>query len=166
MFNPKHILVPVDFSPCSLTALEDAAALARTYGSEIDVLHVWEMPMLVRGDEVSVSSGLSPSIVEAISGQAHTKLEQFVGDARGRGIAIRKAEAVAGDPYRTIVATAEREHYDLIVIGTHGRKRFARVFLGSVAERVVRYASCPVLVARAPLETATATTEAQPSHVS
>lgn len=148
MFSPKRILVPVDFSPCAWTALEDAAAIAKNYNAEIDVLHVWDLPLLVQPQEVVVGSGLPPSVIEAISGRAHQLLERFVGQARSKGIAIRNAQAVAGEPYRTIVETAERGQYDLIVIGTHGRKNLARVFLGSVAERVVRHASCPVLVAR------------------
>lgn len=149
MFSPKQILVPVDFSPSSYIALQDAASLARSYGAQIDVVHVWELPMFVSPEEVAGGSGLPPVVIDAVSGRAHQTLERFVANARVKGIAIRNAQAVPGEPYRTIVEIAESGHYDAIVIGTHGRKRLARVLLGSVAERVVRHATCPVLVARA-----------------
>jgi nucleotide-binding universal stress UspA family protein len=152
MFNPKQILVPVDFSPSSYIALQDAASLAKNYGAQLDVVHVWELPMLVSPEEVAGGSGLPPVVIDAVSSRAHDTLERFVANARAKGIAIRNAQALPGEPYRTIVEVADAGHYDAIVIGTHGRKRLARVLLGSVAERVVRHASCPVLVARAKLE--------------
>jgi universal stress protein A len=160
MFSPKQILVPVDFSPSSYAALEDAASLARTFGAQLDVVHVWELPMLVSHEEIALGSGLPPAVVDAVSGRAQRLLERFVANARVKGITIRNAQAVPGEPYRMIVDIADEGHYDVIVIGTHGRKRLARVLLGSVAERVVRHASCPVLVARVKLETSTTSSAA------
>lgn len=113
--------------------------------------------MMARSDEVSMSAALQPSVVEAVSNNAHVQLEKFVSEAVAHGHTFRKASAVAGEPYQTIIDTAEAGRYDLIVIGTHGRTRLARLILGSVAERVVRYAKCSVLVARARDEAAQAT---------
>jgi nucleotide-binding universal stress UspA family protein len=143
----QQILVPIDFSPASMVALEHAARTAQQSGASIDLLYVWEPPALVSVDEF-VESKLPKSILDAISGHAQDAMEALVAKAKSKGIAIRDARAIPGKPYRAIVEEAERRGYDLIVMGTHGRKPFARAFLGSVAERVVRHASCPVLIAR------------------
>lgn len=155
MLAIKQILVPVDFSPPSWQALEDATALAKMFGAEVDLLHVWDLPSLVHPAEVAPGSSLSPSVIEAISGRAQQQLEAFVSHARMKGHVIRNARAVGGEPYRSIVETADEGRYDLVVVGTHGRKALSRVFLGSVAERIVRHAPCRVLVARpAPVDQA------------
>jgi nucleotide-binding universal stress UspA family protein len=149
MFQPTQILVPTDFSRCAWIALEDAAAVAKTYGAALDVLHVWEVPLLPMPGEMAAGLSMPSTVIDAVSQQAHSLMEQLLRDARAKGIAIRKSEVVAGETYRSIVEVAKLGDYDLIVVGTHGRKQLARVVLGSVAERVVRHAPCPVLVARA-----------------
>jgi universal stress protein A len=159
MFTPRQILVPVDFSPSSWHALEVASALAAIHHAQVDVLHVWDLPLLAHPDEIATGSRLPPSLVESVRDHAQLQLERFLARAKAAGLSIRKAETVAGSPYPTIVEKAERENYDLIVVGTHGRTGLSRAFLGSVAERVVRHAGCPVLVARAKPEE---TVEAQP----
>lgn len=148
MFTPKQILVPTDFSPSSWHALELAATLASRYQATVDVLHVWELPMLAHPEDLATGSRLPPTLVGSLRDHAQLQLERFEASARDKGLQIRRAEAVAGNPYQTIVEAAERGNYDLIVLGTHGRTGVARALLGSVAERVVRHAPCPVLVAR------------------
>jgi universal stress protein A len=138
----QKILVPVDFSDACWPALTWADQLARlngvdgVNGAQLDLLHVWETPAL--------ASPLEDEIAE----QAAAALEQLVTEAKARGIKVDSARAVSGSPRETIIEEAARGHYDLIVIGRHGRSRLARVLLGSVAERVVRLAGCPVLVAQ------------------
>lgn len=154
MFPPRQILVPVDFSPSAWRAFELASTLAATYQAQVDVLHVWDLPLLAHPEEIATGSRLPPSFVESVRDHAQLHLEGFKARAKDAGLAIRKAEAVAGSPYPTIVEMAERGSYDLIVVGSHGRTGFSRALLGSVAERVVRHATCPVLVARAEPEAA------------
>ena len=152
MFTPKQILVPTDFSQPAWTALEDAAAIAKAYDASLDVLHVWEVPMLPMPGEMAAGLSVPNAVIDAVSQQAQRSMEQLLADARAKGIAIRNSQVVAGETYRSIVELAKAGDYDLIVVGTHGRKRLARVILGSVAERVVRHAPCAVLVARPKLD--------------
>lgn len=148
MFEPKQILVPTDFSPSAWTAVQDGAAIADAYGAWLDVIHVWDVPTFaVPGDMAGY--GLPNSIIDALSAQAHSLMEEFLSEARAKGISIRNARVLAGNAPRAIVEAAKSGHYDLIVIGSHGRRGLTRAMLGSVAERVVRHAPCPVLIATA-----------------
>lgn len=147
--TPVHkILVPIDFSEQSRKALEYAAELSRISGATLDILHVWE-PVLFE------PSGLVPLDVKATisdvnQANAEKTLASFRQSAVDRGIAIGSARTVQGQPSFTIVDEAKAGGYDLIVIGTHGRTGLPRALIGSVAERVVRHAHCPVLTVRTP----------------
>jgi nucleotide-binding universal stress UspA family protein len=88
------------------------------------------------------------SMYEFIRKDAEQALDEFMGEARKRGIDVRSARAERGHPAHAIVEAANQGTYDLIVLGTHGRTGLARVLIGSVAERVVRLAGCPVLTVR------------------
>lgn len=134
------ILVPVDGSPPSLAALEHAVALAADSDARIDVLHV-EAP-----EEFSVGSAspLSPGARHEVE----VALDAAVEAARARLGGRVARRTVSGDPLRTIIETARDGHYDLVVLGTHGRIGRLHAMLGSVAEGVVRNAPCPVLTVR------------------
>ncbi|MET0384317.1 MAG: universal stress protein, partial [Polyangiales bacterium] len=150
MLKTQRLLVPVDFSPSSKLALEQGAALANSQDAELDVLHVWELPAFVAASEVAEDAGLAPAILDSISKNAYSLTERFAAEARDNGVAIHRARALAGaSVYETIIEQADRGGYDMIVIGSHGRSGWSRLVIGSVAERVVRHAHCPVLVARA-----------------
>ncbi len=147
----RHILVPVDFSEPSREALEYAAGLAKQFGATLDVLHVWEAPSFVVPGSGMVSGTSSEiSMHELIRKDAEQALDAFVREAGKRRIEVRSARAERGHPANAIVEAASDGSYDLIVIGTHGRTGLARALVGSVAERVVRLARCPVLSVRRP----------------
>ena len=143
----RQILVPVDFSEPSRDALDRAAELGKAFGAKLDVLHVWEAPVFLPAGTLAASSA-DHSLVDAVRRHAEDSLDRFVEDAAKRGIEIRTPRALPGAPAQTIVETAETGGYDLVVIGTHGRTGLARALIGSVAERVVRHAPCPVLAVR------------------
>jgi nucleotide-binding universal stress UspA family protein len=139
----KSLLVPVDFSDSSRAALDQATALAEKLGATVHLLHAWEMPeALPPGQPESATEAELTTTLEKV---AHSGLDAFVSHARSRNVSITSATAERGVPWRAIVQAAEKAPHDLIVMGTHGRKGFARALLGSVTERVVRYAPCPVL---------------------
>jgi len=137
----KQIICPVDFSDSSARALAYAAALARWYSAPLTVLHVVPTfePMQVRGDLAEPIRVVTPMPREQVLDQMSRSLNLAALSAR----AIPIAEA--GDPQTAIIDQALSNKADLIVMGTHGRRGFRRLLLGSVTEAVLREAPCPVL---------------------
>ncbi len=142
-----RIVVATDFSACSEEAWNLARRVTASSHGELVVTHVLtETPLYGEGP-------FSVAGVREVYRQARewaaSSLEDWVGKARGEGLAARAALRT-GAPHEEIVALARDERADLIVIGTHGRGGLDRVLLGSVADRVVRLAPCPVLTVREP----------------
>jgi len=141
----RHILAPTDFSEYSKSAVASALEWAKTFGAKLTILHVVELPPYpVEG---YVPPAMSATFLEDLERQAAADLAQVVPEAEAAGIEVARVVAV-GTPYRTIIETAEAEHVDLIVMATAGRTGFSHLVLGSIAERVVRTATCPVLTMR------------------
>ncbi|HLV19262.1 MAG TPA: universal stress protein [Polyangiaceae bacterium] len=149
MLTIRRILVPVDFSSGSRGALQRAIAFAQKFGARIQVLHVWTSPSAVRPDLMAwmEGSGERP-VAEIIEQQARQDLEQLVQSVTADARQLIDARLEAGDPVTTIVDIANSEGFDLLVLGTHGRSGLSHLLLGSVAEKVVRAAPCPVLTVR------------------
>jgi nucleotide-binding universal stress UspA family protein len=142
MIAIKHILCPVDFSDCSRQAVRYAAAIARSYGSSITLLNVQSSAALAfAGPEM-----LLPVLVltPELRARLEADLTQLV-QHETAGARVSDCEVREGAPTDEILARAEITRADLIVLGTHGRKGFERLVLGSVAEKVLRKARCPVL---------------------
>jgi nucleotide-binding universal stress UspA family protein len=146
----SRILVPVDFSGCSRGALNHAALLAKSFGATIDLLYVWEAPAFVAPEAMIGAAGTTQTLAQLAGDQAKAAMADFTKRARDEGVDIANTRVEQGDPARTIVEIAEREDYDLVAMGTHGRSGFAHLLLGSVAEKVVRRSPKPVLTVRAP----------------
>ena len=144
----RKILVPVDFSEPSHAALSYAAELAKSFDAIVDVLHVWEVPAFLPARGIALEGAADQSLMELVKTNSEGALEQFVADATKRGVRIHGARSELGTPSRTIVDLAREGGYDLVVIGTHGRTGLSHALIGSVAERVVRHAHCPVLSVR------------------
>jgi len=142
----KRILVPMDFSAPSDAALEYARVVAGRFGASLHLLHVAEDPYrAIYSAEVFVPEveGLRDQILDDSLGRLADKLQPSdVDELRAT------AEAVIGTPAGSIVEYAAGHDIDLIVMGTHGRGGMSHLLMGSVAERVVRTASCPVLTVR------------------
>jgi nucleotide-binding universal stress UspA family protein len=148
----SKIVAATDFSEDSNLALGFAEELARKFSAEILVLHV-DQPLA----PVMMTPELGPAMdVGAMSriGEeqrllAQRELDRIVGKLRDSGLKVRSLLRV-GSPFLEILHTAQGEGADLIVLGTHGRTGLAHVLMGSVAERVVQKAPCPVLTIRHP----------------
>jgi nucleotide-binding universal stress UspA family protein len=141
----RHILAPTDFSEYSKKAVASALELAQKFGAKLTILHVVELPPYpVEG---YVPPSLSATFLDDMERQATVDLAQVVPEAEAAKVEVVRLVAV-GTPYRKIVETAEADHVDLIVMATAGRTGFSHLVLGSIAERVVRTASCPVLTMR------------------
>ena len=147
----RQILAPTDFSEFSKQAVESAYALAQTFGAKLLLLSVVELPSFP-------VEGLAPStrgamLLEDLQRQAGLDLAQVLQETPDPKVEVTR-QVVAGTPYRQIVEVAEAEHVDLIVMATHGRTGLSHLVMGSVAERVVRTAPCPVLTIRPTAATA------------
>lgn len=144
----RRILVPVDFSEPSQRALDYAAELARPFGAAIEVLHVAEVPAFVPSASLPEARASDLSLVTLVRESADKMLTEFVVAAAARGVVVQASRLELGSPARVITEVAAAGDYDLIVLGTHGRTGLTRALMGSVAERVVRHAPCPVLSVR------------------
>jgi universal stress protein A len=152
MSHIKKILVPVDFSDCSRSALDHAELFGRKFGASITVLHVWAPP----GSKIpSISlqnydfpDRVNQSLEAYVRREATMEMRDFLRDFdRDNSLNVR-CQLVSGQPPERIVSVAKDGAYDLIIMGTHGRSGLAHLFIGSVTEKVLRQAPCPVLAIR------------------
>jgi nucleotide-binding universal stress UspA family protein len=152
----RHILVPIDGSDCSLEALDVAARFAREQQARLTVCTVVDpaKAAAMAFGEASMAAACLDALDE--DGKA------LVQDAAGRVHVIWPSDVAVldGAPVETIVDYAHKTGADLIIIGSHGRSGLSRLFLGSVAEGVIRAAGIPVMVVRHALVTQTDETKA------
>lgn len=139
-----RILAATDFSPGSREALAYADTLRRQTGAALFVVHVVEDPT-VTGLWPELYVADLPDLRRGLVGFAHKSL---AAETKRLRLTDARTEVAIGPAARTIAAIAEKLNCDLIVMGTHGRSGLAHVVLGSVAERVLRIAHCPVLAVR------------------
>jgi nucleotide-binding universal stress UspA family protein len=146
----RTILVPHDFSPDANAALEAALDLARRLGAEVHLVHSYQQPIDVLSPYgVAIPAGVIPEIRDA----ALARLRAIAERHAGSGVALH-VRVVEGTPSLAITDAAEQLRADLIVMGTRGLTGLRHLLLGSVAERTVRTARCPVLTVKAPEEKA------------
>jgi nucleotide-binding universal stress UspA family protein len=141
------ILVAHDFSDHAQRAVDVATDLARRYAAKLSIVHVHQPVMYAAPDAFL----LRPSNeLEEVMTAVGKKLEEIAGSVRGDGTLQIDTKLLQGAPVQEIGRLAADGGYDLIVMGTHGRTGVAHALIGSVAERVVRTAACPVLTVRLP----------------
>jgi len=142
MIGFARILCPVDFSDTAVHAFRYACALAEKFGAELTVVHVIEVTPVFAGLEGMPQLNLYAEAEQA----AQRQLQELTQGASAKP----KTEILRGGTYKSILAYAEEHGSDLIVMGTHGRSGLEYAFFGSVTERVMRRAPCPVLIVRPP----------------
>jgi universal stress protein A len=142
-----RILIATDFGDPADAALEFGLTLARRIGTSVHLLHVFEDPFQAAGISNEIYGVLPAEARETMLRDAQARLGYRALSAEDAEVHATTA-VVVGEPSRAIVDYAAANKFDLIVIGTHGRRGVAHLFVGSVAERVVRTASCPVLTVR------------------
>ena len=142
------ILVPTDFSEPSDAALEYAVTIAGKLGASLHLLHVFEDPYLAGGAFAAEMYAPVPAdLRETLLNEAKQRLAERIAGP-GPEALHATAEVYTGPTARAIVEYAKTHGIDLIVMGTHGRGGMAHLLMGSVAERIVRVAPCPVLTVR------------------
>ncbi len=140
----RRILVATDFSEYSRRAMEYALSLAERMDASIDLLHVWEPPPRLESESlVLVPDGPGSPLESMDLAHAGRHLDAWSERYQSSAVPIH-VHLERGSTADTIVRVADRG-YDLVVMGTHGRTGLARLFMGSVAQKVVARATCPVL---------------------
>jgi len=146
MARIRRILHPSDFSPASRAAFARAVDLAKANRAELVVAHVIAPIIPMMGDGY-VSPAVFDQLENAARAQAKKQIGALVAKAKKTGVRASSV-LLEGIAHEQIVRAARSKRADLIVIGTHGRTGVARLFLGSVAGRVVSVARCPVMTVR------------------
>ena len=138
----KTILCPVDFSDSSEAALDVALALAAKLGGSLELVHVIQPPIYVGWEDSPAGLAATAEMLEVSRDRTKQQLETLASKYGNRGVPL-KTTLQEGAPHHEI--TERSKTVDLIVMGTHGRTGLPHLLLGSVAERVVRTAMCPVM---------------------
>lgn len=147
MLSIRRILFPTDFSEPAEYAWSYALTFAQEFGAEVHLVHVvTPPPRLTEGYAVDFDPERT---MRALTVEASASMDQQVEAAKSRGLIFCR-EVRVGVDYREIIDYAAKHDIDLIVMATHGRTGLAHVLLGSVAEKVVRKAPCPVLTIKHP----------------
>lgn len=145
----KKVLVATDFSPASDTALRYGREIAAGFHATLELLHVTPNLPLVASFGYEYTS-LPPRVQEEVERAERNMTERWLTDEDRRELHATAVTLVDNNPAAAIVAHAKATNADVIVVGTHGRGAMAHMLLGSVAERVVRLAPCPVLTVHHP----------------
>jgi CPA2 family monovalent cation:H+ antiporter-2 len=137
----KRLLCPIDFSPSSIAALQFACSIAKESDAQLTLMHVFESPV---DEDSPVQQFDAPEFRPQRMEAAARRLDGLISEDV-RTWAQPKTDVSYGKPYRRILAVAEKQDADLIVMGVHGRSPFDVLLMGSTTNQVVRRASCPVL---------------------
>lgn len=136
----SKILVAVDGSESADKAFDRAVFLAARCGSMLDLVHVVQC-------EVGGDSANTFEIIEQLKEKAMNMLDRYKALAQKNGVPIQ-VTIMQGDPAKVIIETAREKSYDLIIMGTRGRSAFKELLIGSVSQKVMHHANCPVMVVR------------------
>ncbi len=139
----KHLLVPTDFSPSSSAAVALAIDMAIQFNAELTLLHVWELPVYPYMELMLNAAEITSNLEKAAAECLHKRLTEV--QAR-----LPRAQSLLkmGQAWQEIVDAIKESKADLLVMGTHGRRGFEHAIMGSVAEKLVRLSSVPVLTVR------------------
>lgn len=144
MLPLKKVLWPTDFSPASYAALEPAKELALQFGAKLLILHVIPVVSSVLAHHIDIEVYQEKQEKFALKEMSRIIKEHIKGD-----IQVQKT-VLAGNPINRIIQFSEEEHANVVVIATHGESALHNFFFGSVAEKVIRFSTRPVLVIRSP----------------
>jgi nucleotide-binding universal stress UspA family protein len=145
MVTLNKVLVATDFGEASAAALRYGRALASAFGGVLQVLHVTENLALMPLASLEGNVGLPPGVQEDIERAASQQTERLLTDDDRQRLHAQAVTITSDRTADTIIEFARANNVDLIVLGTHGRRALKRLVMGSVAERIVRTAPCPVL---------------------
>lgn len=144
MFKPKNILFPTDFSKISLSVIQNVFDIAKEYGAKIHVLYVLDkIPPILTIRTIDLTE---EAITKSLTEEANNSLQKTKEQLSSFGDVEVTTVCRKGIDYEEIVKYSKENSIDLIVLSTHGRTGLLHTLIGSVAEKVIRYAETPVLV--------------------
>src|SRR5262245_44490886 len=149
MITLKNVLVATDFGEASDAALTYGRALAERFGARLHVLHVAQNIYLNAFGSENFAA-IAPSLQKELEETARKELDERLIDSDGSGPPTTGVVLTSNSPAFAIVDYAREHSIDLVVVGTHGRGALTHFLMGSVAERVVRLAPCPVMTIKHP----------------
>jgi nucleotide-binding universal stress UspA family protein len=141
-----RILVATDFSEASTPAFHEAILMAKENGSELLIANAYQRPNMLEAD--ALAFGVYEEWDRNLRAEIEGRLNALVEEARTAGVAARPL-VLPGAPHEAITDAAKENDADLVIMGTHRRKGVSRLFLGSVASRVIATAPCPVMTIHA-----------------
>lgn len=146
---PSRILVPIDLSEGSEVLIDYAIQIARPFNASLEIIHAWEPPQYVAPDLLVAAPGWNSQSLEQIAVDSASKelnklAAKIQEKEKSTSLSI-KHRVVVGEAASTVLRVAEEGKHDLIIMGTHGRRGLPRLLLGSVAQKIVARAHCPVL---------------------
>jgi nucleotide-binding universal stress UspA family protein len=152
MVSFAKILLPIDVEGEAGPILDYGIALARAFGSRVDLVHVFERegyhgPRTIELD----GEGIAQPAAEIVGWQSARSLALLMSKVRLAGVGSVRGLLSRGPAEEAVLELVRKERYDLVVMGTHGYRGLSRMVLGSVAEKVVRDCACPVLTVHVPI---------------
>ena len=154
MSTIQRMLVPVDFSDASRAALRQAATLAKALSARVDILHVWEPAPNVTPVQLGWMAGDANAFCGSLEADLRERVHAMADEELGEAAEGAEVLVEAGYVAHSILERLENQAYGMVIMGTHGRRGLSHLVLGSVAERIVRAAPCPVLTIRAATDAA------------
>lgn len=150
----SKILVAVDYSECSKHAVEYAGFLAQSTGGSLLLVHAWDRPYYAREQDLVIGrgGGAPRTLTQVLEETAQEDMRAFIASANiPEGVTVHHT-VCSGSVATVVVDQLKKGSYDLLVTGTHGRTGFKHLLLGSVAERLVRVSTVPVLTVPPPAD--------------
>jgi nucleotide-binding universal stress UspA family protein len=148
MSKIARILVPVDFSDGSKAALAHALVFAKQFDGVVEAMHIWEPSPYLAPSQLIWLQGEPKAYADHIQEELAEQLDNVVKEVAGDDASRVEPTVRAGYASHNIIKALDEGDFDLVVMGTHGRTGLKHLLMGSVAERVVRMAPCPVLTVR------------------
>ena len=146
--HPKKILLPVDFSPSSDAALKTATEFAQHFQSQLVLLSIVPVIPIVSADEFSSCYFPQQEFLEEAKKKASERLATCTHHLAGMGVQASSLVEVGNDIVGNLLMVIDREHIDMVVISTHGTSGWRPTVFGSIAEKVIKLADCPILLLR------------------
>ena len=146
--HPKKILLPIDFSPSSDAALKTASELAQHFQSQLMLLNIVPVIPILSADEFATCYFPQQEFLEEAKRKASERLATCTHHLAGIGVQATSLVEVGNDVVGNIMMVIDREHIDMLVISTHGISGWRPTVFGSIAEKVIRLAECPILLLR------------------